>query len=170
MGIEIERKFLVMSDGWRGRVEKSVRMAQGYLNDLASVSEGVQKASVRVRIAGDEAFLNLKSRELGHTRQEFDYAIPVADAEALLKLCVGCLIDKTRHYVRHAGFLWEIDEFAGANAGLIVAEIELPMADTAFDKPEWVGREVTDALRYYNLALAERPYAQWTAEEKARCW
>ena len=166
MGIEIERKFLVANDGWRGRVGKSVRMAQGYLNDLAAVSGGAQKASVRVRIAGDGAYLNLKSRELGHTRQEFDYAIPVADAEALLKLCVGGLIDKTRHYVRHAGFLWEIDEFAGENAGLIVAEIELPSADAAFDKPEWVGREVTDARRYYNLALAQRPYAQWLPEEK----
>ncbi len=166
MGIEIERKFLVMDDRWRSRVEKSVRMAQGYLNDLAAVSEGAQKASVRVRIAGHEAFLNLKSRELGHTRQEFDYPIPAADAEALLELCVGGLIDKTRHYVRHAGFLWEIDEFAGMNAGLIVAEIELPSADAAFDKPEWVGREVTDEPRYYNLALAQRPYAQWLPEEK----
>jgi adenylate cyclase len=167
MGIEIERKFLVTGDSWRGAVEKSVRMAQGYLNDMAAMRNGTQKASVRVRIAGDAAFLNLKSRELGHTRQEFDYPIPVADAQALLALCVGGLIDKTRHFVRYAGFLWEIDEFAGENAGLIVAEIELPSADTTFDKPEWVGREVTDTLRYYNLALAERPYVQWTAEEKA---
>jgi adenylate cyclase len=167
MGIEIERKFLVTDDGWRSRVEKSVRMAQGYLNDMAAMRAGTQKASVRVRIAGAAAFLNLKSRELGHTRQEFDYPIPLADAQALLVLCVGGLIDKTRHYVRHAGFLWEVDEFAGENAGLLVAEIELPSADTAFDKPDWVGREVTDALRYYNLALAERPYARWTAEEKA---
>src|SRR5262245_57366366 len=125
MGIEIERKFLVTNDGWRRHAEKSVRIAQGYLNDMAAMRDGTQKASVRVRIAGDEAFLNLKSRELGHTRQEFDYAIPIADAEALLALCVGGLIDKTRHYVRHAGFLWEVDEFAGENAGLVVAEIEL---------------------------------------------
>jgi adenylate cyclase len=134
---------------------------------MAAMHDGTQKASVRVRIAGDAAFLNLKSRELGHTRQEFDYPIPVADAQALLALCVGGLIDKTRHYLRHAGFLWEVDEFAGENAGLIVAEIELPSADMAFDKPAWVAREVTDAPRYYNLALAERPYAQWTAEEKS---
>ncbi|HEY2347123.1 MAG TPA: CYTH domain-containing protein [Xanthomonadaceae bacterium] len=167
MGIEIERKFLVNGDGWRGAIEKSTRMAQGYLNDAASVQSGAQKSSVRVRIAGDAAFLNIKSRELGHTRQEFEYPIPVADAQALLELCVGGLIDKTRHYVHHAGFLWEVDEFASDNHGLVVAEIELPAADTVFDRPGWVGREVTDAPRYYNLALAQRPYAHWTHEEKA---
>ena len=166
MGIEIERKFTVTGDAWRGHVEKSVRMAQGYLNDMAALRNGTQQASVRIRIAGDRAFLNMKSRELGHTRQEFEYAIPVPDAEALLKLCVGGLIDKTRHYVTHAGFLWEIDVFDGENAGLTVAEIELPCADTAFETPDWTGREVTDALRYYNLALAERPYSQWPPEEK----
>lgn len=166
MGIEIERKFTVVGDGWRSHVEKSVRMAQGYLNDMAALRNGTQQASVRIRIAGDGAFLNMKSRELGHTRQEFEYAIPAADAEALLKLCVGGLIDKTRHYVTHAGFLWEIDVFEGENAGLTVAEIELPSADTAFKTPDWTGREVTDELRYYNLALAERPYSQWNPEEK----
>ena len=166
MGIEIERKFLVKDASWHGRAEKSVRMTQGYLNDMAAMRNGTQKASVRVRIAGGSAFLNIKSRELGHTRQEFEYPVPVADAQDLLKLCVGGLIDKTRHYVRHAGFLWEIDEFDGDNAGLVVAEIEVPSADTVFDKPEWAGREVTDELRYYNLALAERPYSQWLAKEK----
>lgn len=167
MGIEIERKFTVVGDAWRAAAEKSVRMAQGYLNDIGALHQGRQKASVRVRIAGDEAFLNLKSRELGHTRQEFDYPVPVADAEALLALCTGGLIDKTRHYVRHAGFLWEVDEFAGENAGLVVAEIELPCADAAFERPAWAGREVTDELRYYNLALADRPYSRWSAEEKS---
>jgi adenylate cyclase len=167
MGIEIERKFLLTSDDWRQRIEKSVRMAQGYLNDMQALRTGAQKASVRIRIAGEQAFLNMKSRELGHTRQEFDYEIPVADAEDLLKLCVGSLIDKTRHYVRHAGFLWEIDVFEGDNAGLTVAEIELPAADTEFEKPGWAGRQVTDELRYYNLALAERPYLRWSAEEKS---
>jgi adenylate cyclase len=167
MGIEIERKFTVIGDAWRAQAEKSVRMAQGYLNDMAAMREGTQKASVRVRIAGEQAFLNIKSRELGHTRQEFEYAIPVADAHALMQLCVGGLIDKTRHYVRDAGFLWEVDVFEGANAGLIVAEIELPSADTSFDRPPWAGREVTDELRYYNLALADRPWSQWSVEEKA---
>src|SRR4249920_628547 len=143
MGIEIERKFTVIGEAWRSGVEKSVRMAQGYINDIAAMNAGTQKASVRVRIAGDEAFLNIKSRELGHTRQEFDYPIPVADAEALLKLCVGGLIEKTRHYVRHAGFLWEVDVFEGENSGLRVAEIELPSADAIFVRPDWAGREVT---------------------------
>jgi adenylate cyclase len=166
MGIEIERKFVVTGDSWQDNVDKSVRMAQGYLNDIAAMNAGTQKASVRVRIAGEQAFLNIKSRELGHTRQEFDYEIPVADAEALLRLCVGGLVEKTRHYVRYAGFLWEVDVFEGDNAGLRVAEIELPSADTRFDLPEWAGREVTEELRYYNLALADYPYSRWRAEEK----
>ena len=166
MGIEIERKFTVADDRWRGLADHSTRMAQGYLNDLAAVRDGAQKASVRVRIAGDQAFLNLKSRDLGASRQEFDYPIPVADAEALLKLCSGGLIDKTRHYVRHAGHLWEVDEFLGDNAGLVVAEIELSSVDEAFEKPDWIGREVTDSLRYYNLALSAHPYSRWSAEEK----
>jgi len=167
VGIEIERKFLVVGDGWREAAHKVAPMAQGYLNDLAAMDAGAMKASVRVRIAGDEAFLNLKSRELGHTRQEFDYPIPVADARALLALCVGGLVDKRRHYVEHAGFLWEVDEFLGDNAGLVVAEIELPSADAAFERPAWAGREVTDSARYYNLALSTRPFAQWNPAERA---
>ncbi len=166
MGIEIERKFLVVGDGWRAAAHKVVPMAQGYLNDLAAMDTGAMKASVRVRIAGEEAFLNLKSRELGHTRQEFDYPIPVADARGLLALCVGGLVDKRRHYVEHAGFTWEVDEFLGDNAGLVVAEIELPSADAAFERPAWAGAEVTEAARYYNLALATRPYAQWSPAER----
>lgn len=166
MGIEIERKFLVTGDGWREAAHKVVPMAQGYLNDLAAMDAGAMKVSVRVRIAGDEAFLNLKSRELGHTRQEFDYPIPVDDARGLLALCVGGLVDKRRHYVEHAGFLWEVDEFLGDNAGLVVAEIELPSADAAFDKPAWAGREVTESVRYYNLALSTRPFAQWNPAER----
>ena len=167
MGIEIERKFRVAGEGWREAAAKSVRMAQGYINDMAALREGRQNASVRVRIAGDQAFLNLKSRELGHTRQEFDYPIPVADAEALLALCVGGRIDKLRHYVEHAGHTWEVDEFFGDNAGLVVAELELASAEEAFERPAWLGREVTEEPRFYNLALAERPYSRWDAEEKA---
>ena len=166
MGIEIERKFLVTGDAWRAAAHKVVAMAQGYLNDLDAVESGQQRASVRVRIEGDEARLNLKSRELGHTRQEFDYLIPLADARALLALCTGGLIDKRRHYVNHGGHLWEVDEFLGENAGLVVAEIELDSADEAFDMPAWAGKQVTDSLRYYNLALAARPYSQWSGEER----
>lgn len=161
MGIEIERKFLVTGDGWREAAHEVVPMAQGYINDMGAMDRGEQNASVRVRIQGDAAFLNLKSRELGHTRQEFDYPIPVEDARSLLSLCVGGLVDKRRHLVRHAGHLWEVDEFLGDNAGLVVAELELDHADEAFGRPAWLGDEVTDDARYYNLALASRPYRLW---------
>lgn len=167
MGIEIERKFLVTGDGWRAAAHKVVPMAQGYINDQKAMDTGAMKASVRVRIAGDEAFLNLKSRELGHTRQEYDYAIPVDDARGLLALCVGGMVDKRRHYVTHEGHLWEVDEFLGDNAGLVVAEIELSSAEETFARPEWIGAEVTDAVRYYNLALATRPYSRWSDGERA---
>jgi adenylate cyclase len=166
MAIEIERKFLVSGDGWRAQAHKIVPMAQGYINDQAAMDSGAQRASVRVRIAGDDAFLNLKSREAGHTRQEFDYPIPLADAGALLALCVGGRIEKRRHYVTHAGHLWEVDEFLGDNTGLVVAEIELDSADEAFARPDWLDRQVTDGLRYYNLALAARPYSQWSDAER----
>ncbi len=167
MAIEIERKFLVSSDGWRAAAHAVLPMAQGYLNDLAAMDSGAMKASVRVRIAGDAAHLNLKSRELGHTRQEFEYPIPVADARALLTLSVGRLVDKRRHLVRVGSHLWEVDEFLGDNVGLVVAEIELVDADEVFDPPGWLGAEVTDESRYYNLALASRPYSQWRADEQA---
>lgn len=163
MGVEIERKFLVAGDGWRAAAREIVPMAQGYINDMGAMDRGEQKASVRVRIQGETAFLNLKSRELGHTRQEFDYPIPVDDARALLALCVGGVIEKRRHYVEHAGHLWEVDEFLGDNAGLVVAEIELGHADEAFERPDWIGSEVTYEPRYYNLALASHPYVRWPA-------
>ena len=166
MGIEIERKFTVVDDAWRREVDESVRMAQGYLNDHAAVVAGTQQASVRVRVGDGRGWLNLKSREAGPSRQEFEYEIPLADAEALLALCVGAPIDKVRHYVPFGGSTWEVDEFAGENAGLVVAEIELPAVDAAFARPEWVDIEVTDLPRYYNLALAARPYGRWRDEEK----
>lgn len=166
MGIEIERKFLVVGDDWRAAAHKVVPMAQGYLNDIGMVDSGAMNTSVRVRIEGEAAFLNIKSRELGASRQEFEYPIPVADARALLALAVGGLIDKRRHYVEHAGHTWEVDEFLGDNAGLVVAEIELESADEAFDMPAWADVEATHAQRYYNLALASRPYAQWREGER----
>lgn len=166
MAIEIERKFLVTGDGWRAAAHAVVPMAQGYLNDQSSMDEGRQRASVRVRLEGDGAFLNIKSREPGHTRQEFEYPLPVDDARALLELCVGGLVEKRRHLVRHGGHLWEVDEFLGSNAGLVVAEIELGSPDEAFALPPWAGREVTDEPRYYNLALASRPYSRWIAAER----
>jgi adenylate cyclase len=166
MGIEIERKFLVTGEGWRAAAIRVEPMAQGYLNDIAAMDTGAMKASVRVRIAGDGAWLNLKSRELGHTRQEFDYPIPVDDARALLALCVGGLVDKRRHYIEHGGRTWEVDEFLGDNVGLVVAELELESADAAFERPEWIGAEVTDESRFYNLALSTRPFSAWSEAER----
>jgi adenylate cyclase len=119
-----------------------------------------------VRIQGAQAFLNMKSREIGHTRQEFDYPIPVEDARALLALCVGGLIDKRRHLVEHDGLLWEVDEFLGENAGLVVAEVELEHAEQTVTLPEWAGEEVTDQVRYYNLALAAHPFSRWSSAER----
>ena len=167
MGIEIARQFLAEDDASRDTAHSVKPMAQGYLNDLATVDSGAMQASVRVRIEGEAAFLNLKSREAGPSRQEFDYGIPVADARALLALCVGGTIDKHRHYVEHQGHLWEIDEFLGDNAGLVVAEIELDAVDEVFARPDWLGAEATHAQRYYNLALASRPYSHWREDERA---
>ena len=169
MGIEIERKFLLASDAWRAQTMRVERMAQGYLNDAAAVREGRQNVSMRVRIGAGAAWLNLKSRGLGALRQEFEYPIPLADAEALLALCVGGRIEKLRHEIEHAGHLWEIDEFLGDNAGLVVAEIELTAVDEAFVRPPWLGIEVTELARYYNLNLAERPYSRWHDEETHPC-
>lgn len=166
MGIEIERKFLVTSSAWRTDAHAVVPMAQGYLNDAASIASGAQNASVRVRIEGDAAFLNIKSREIGPARQEFELPLPVVDAQALLKLCVGGLVEKRRHLVRHGAHLWEIDEFLGDNAGLVVAEIELEAIDAAFARPDWLGVEVTSQARYFNLALAAHPFAHWTDDER----
>ena len=166
MGIEIERKFLVVDEAWREAAHAVLPMAQGYLNDLDTVESGAQKASVRVRIQGHSAFLNLKSRQAGHTRHEFEYGIPVADANALLALCVGGRIEKRRHLVQVGAHLWEVDEFGGDNAGLVVAEVELGSADEPFEMPPWAGRQVTDTLRYYNLSLASHPYSGWTPAER----
>jgi len=166
MGIEIERKFLVTGEDWRDAAHAVIPMAQGYINDMGALDRGDQKASVRVRIEDDRAALNLKSRTLGRSRQEFEYPIPVADARDLLSLCVGGLVDKRRHLVRFGGLLWEVDEFLGDNAGLVVAEVELDDPEQPVPLPAWAGREVTDQARYYNVALASHPYARWSDHEK----
>ena len=167
MGIEIERKFLVEGTGWREAAHEVIEMAQGYLNDASSLDSGAQRASVRVRLQDDVAFLNIKSREVGLRRQEFEYPLPIDDARALLALCVGGRIEKRRHLVRHGAHLWEIDEFDGDNAGLVVAEIELGDEGEGFERPDWLGDEVTDLQRYYNLALADRPYREWSGDERS---
>lgn len=158
MGIEIERKFLLAGDGWRAGAQ-GVEYRQGYLSrDPAR--------TVRVRVAGGQGFLTIKGRNEGVARAEFEYVIPVDEAYQLLKLCEGPLIEKLRYRVEHAGFCWEIDEFLGENAGLVVAEIELPSADTAFDRPAWVGAEVSDDTRYYNSSLSRLPFTRWPREER----
>ncbi|HHQ68779.1 MAG TPA: CYTH domain-containing protein [Halothiobacillaceae bacterium] len=155
MAKEIERKFLVTNDHWRDQIKSSHRMVQGYLNDAG-------RASVRVRISGDQAWLNIKSRILGVERDEYEYPIPVTDARQMLDtLADGALIEKTRHLVDVAGLTWEIDEFYGDNAGLIVAEVELYQPDATFHKPDWAGKEVTDDPRYYNVALVRHPFSTW---------
>jgi adenylate cyclase len=155
MGVEIERKFLLSSDAWRDEVVAQADMIQGYL-------ALTNRCSVRVRISGEEATLNFKGLTIGIRRSEFEYSIPVADARAMIdEYCGEHLIDKRRHLVDHAGSRWEIDEFRGANAGLVVAELELDDPEERFARPSWLGREVTDELRYYNIALLERPYREW---------
>lgn len=155
MGVEIERKFLLAGEDWR-RLGAPVLLRQGYLNaDPAR--------TVRVRIEGGQGVLTIKGKNEGATRGEWEYPIPVADAAELLdRLCMRPLIEKYRRRIEHAGFVWEVDEFLGENAGLVVAEIELPAADTAFDKPAWIGREVTGEPRYYNSSLSRTPYSTWT--------
>ncbi len=159
MATEIERKFLLAGDGWRADVQRSERLAQGYL--------GGERASVRVRIGGEQAWLNIKARRSGPARLEFEYPIPVDDARVLLaELSLPGQIDKWRHHCIVDGMHWEIDEFLGDNAGLVVAEIELPSVDFAFARPDWLGREVTELQRYYNNALASRPFAAWSEAER----
>lgn len=161
MGTEIERKFLLRDDSWRKEVTKSTVFQQRYL-PFAGPSSG----SGRVRIAGDKAFLTLKSPVKGFSRSEFEYEIPVPDAEEVIRqICTGASIQKTRHLVPYEGFLWEIDEFAGENAGLIVAEIELDSEDRAFPLPPWIGEEVTGDPRYFNSVLAEHPFSTWKEQK-----
>jgi len=156
---EIERKFLPSDDSWRALAHRKQRMTQGYL-----ASGG--RVSVRVRIAGDDARLNMKAGGLVASRQEYEYAIPLDEARELLALADGPLIDKTRHYVVHGGMTWEVDEFHGDNAGLVVAEVELAREDEEFSLPPWLGVEVTALRRYYNVCLVTHPYREWTEAER----
>lgn len=152
MAVEIERKFLVVGDAWRDA--PAVFYSQGYLNrDKAR--------TVRVRIAGEEAFLTIKGTSIGARRAEFEYPIPLWDARELLAMCEQPLIEKNRRKILHEEFIWEVDEFLGENLGLVVAEIELPSEDTAFAKPDWVGEEVTDDAHYFNSNLSRVPFSHW---------
>ncbi|MEE8585675.1 MAG: CYTH domain-containing protein [Acidobacteriota bacterium] len=151
--IEIERKFLVEGQGWKAASE-GIEIRQGFL-----VAE--KQRTVRVRIAAGKAFLTVKSAAQGITRQEFEYPIPIAQAEQILDLCIRPLIEKKRYRIDHQGMTWEVDEFLGENEGLVVAEIELESESQEFVRPDWLGQEVSHDPRYLNANLVKNPYQEW---------
>ena len=155
MAFEIERKFLVKGDTWRGLAEP-LRIRQGYV----PTKDGT---TVRVRIGGGEAFLTPKDRAVGLVRHEFEYPIPVGDAETILDTMCGNLVEKNRCRIpaKEPGLVWEVDEFLGANAPLVTAEIELPDENTVVELPDWIGLEVTNDHRYKNNNLAVHPFSEW---------
>jgi adenylate cyclase len=155
MATEIERKFLILNQDWQKYTNKELHIIQGYLatNEFSST---------RIRIQNDKANINIKSATLGVTRTEFEYSIPVDDARLMLdNLCIKPVIEKIRFTVKHMDHTWEIDVFSGDNEGLIVAEIELSSADEDFEKPSWIGEEVSNDTRYYNSCLINHPYKDW---------
>ena len=153
MGSEIERKFLVRGDGWRAGAPGTLQR-QGYLS--------TEDPTVRVRIEGGRATLAVKGAQKGLTRPEFEYEVPLADAEEMLDLC-GFVVEKTRHVREFGGHRWEVDEFHGANEGLVIAEIELAREDESFALPPWAGAEVSRDPRYRVSSLARNPYRKWPA-------
>ncbi|MDL2313460.1 CYTH domain-containing protein [Desulfovibrio sp. OttesenSCG-928-C14] len=154
MGKEIERKFLLKNDGWRGQ-GRAEQFCQGYLASAAG-------CVVRVRTAGEKAWLTVKGKNTGAVRSEFEYPIPLDEARAMLaELAEKPLIEKQRHTLELDGATWEIDEFYGDNAGLILAEIELRDENQTFARPDWLGEEVTGDARYYNSNLGKNPYKNW---------
>ncbi|MBN2647315.1 MAG: CYTH domain-containing protein [Thiotrichales bacterium] len=163
MAREIERKFLVQGTDWKALAHQHTHFAQGYLTPLHAGA----KSSVRVRIEGQTANLNIKSLEIGLSRDEYEYPIALADAQQMLaKLAVGPVVEKVRYFVRDGTHLWEIDEFFGDNQGLVVAEVELAHEHEAVRLPDWVGNEVTHQARYYNISLSEYPFQSWSEAEK----
>lgn len=156
MGIEIERKFLVKGETWRS-LGQGVAFTQGYL-------AGSDQAIVRVRIAGDAAYLTVKGKVQNLTRQEFEYEIPVVEAQAILRLCHPRIVEKTRYKIYLQNLTWEVDEFVGANQGLVIAEVELTSPDQPISLPEWIAQEVSDDPRYFNSYLAQHPYTTWPDE------
>jgi len=154
VGQEIERKFLVTNDTWR-RNATGTHYRQGFLSTEP-------ERTVRVRIAGDRGTLTIKGKTIGATRPEFEYDIPREDAKQLLDtLCQRPLIEKVRHVLREGAHTWEVDVFEGDNTGLVVAEIELQREDEPFERPPWLGEEVTDDPRYFNASLVQNPYSRW---------
>jgi adenylate cyclase len=164
MAREIERKFLLKGDGWKQLAFQQTHFAQGYLNDINDLTA---KSSVRVRIEGDKANLNIKSLEIGLSRDEYEVHLPLEDAKKILaSLTVGPVIEKIRYLVRYADHIWEVDEFLGDNAGLVVAEVEMETENDQVTLPDWAGREVTEEARFYNISLSKYPYKEWSEDEK----
>jgi len=164
MAREIERKYLLLNDDWKEQAHQKTFFAQGYLNDI---SDSGAKSSVRVRLEGEKANMNIKSLEIGLSRDEYEYSIPFEDGKKMLEtLAVGPVIEKDRYLVKHGDHTWEIDEFHGDNAGLVVAEVELSSEDENIAMPEWAGREVTEEVRFYNISLSKRPFNSWNDDEK----
>ncbi|MGB1314462.1 MAG: CYTH domain-containing protein [Chitinophagales bacterium] len=154
MSKEIERKFLVSSADWQSNIYKKYAIKQGYLHSSKDLT-------TRIRTKNDKAFITIKGKLEGISRAEFEYEIPFEDAISLLKLCKNSIIEKTRFEVKIASHVWEIDVFEGDNKGLIVAEIELSSEDEVFEKPKWLGEEVSYDFRYQNACLVEKPFLEW---------
>lgn len=154
MGVEIERKFLVIPEHWNPEAEGK-EIKQGYLSTDP-------ERNVRVRIYGEDAFLTIKGKTVGISRTEIEYPIPLDDATELLQLCHRPLIEKVRYTIPESALMWEVDIFSGENEGLMIAEIELPDEATTFEKPAWVGEEVTTDFRYSNSSLCEKPFRTWS--------
>ena len=153
MAFEIERKFLVDTSKWTP-TDHGTKLVQAYL--------GLNPApTVRIRIAGDKAFLTIKGRTNTISRPEFEYEVPIEDAHELLKLAISEPVEKTRYEVWHEGFLWDVDVFSGKNKGLIMAEIELDSINQEFPKPDWLLQEVSDDERFYNSYLSRHPFQKW---------
>jgi len=164
MAREIERKFLMSNQDWKALAHKQTHFAQGYLNDIA---DKTGKSSVRVRLEGDKANMNIKSLEIGLSRDEYEYEIPYADGKKMLNtLAVGPVIEKVRYLVKVEQHTWEIDEFLGDNAGLVIGEVEMQSETEHVTIPEWAGREVTEEVRFYNISLSKRPFKDWSEDEK----
>ena len=153
MGKEIERKFLVIRDDYRGSAKPNL-IRQGYLCNEAD-------RVIRVRIFNEQGFLTIKGRTDSITRAEYEYPIPYQDAEELMRLCLGTIIEKVRYEVNFRGWNWEVDEFHGQNQGLVVAEIELETENDTFAIPDWIGNEVTSDPKYLNANLVKKPFQSW---------
>jgi adenylate cyclase len=154
VGIEIERKFLVEDESWKDASAEGLICRQGYL-----VSN--EAKAVRVRIIGDRAYLTIKGASTGITRSEYEYEIPVSEAETIMELCGDAIVEKTRYFVEHGDMTWELDIFEGVNEGLTMAEIELETENQLFELPPWAGEEVSGDPRYYNAYLSRHPYSTW---------